>query len=67
MESESENLVKILLEKNGPLVVEGLLAITDSKGIELRKSGKTALCRCGKSELKPLCDGSHKEAGFVAD
>nr|MBA3301953.1 CDGSH iron-sulfur domain-containing protein [Thermoleophilaceae bacterium] len=23
-----------------------------------------ALCRCGKSRIKPLCDGAHKVAGF---
>ncbi len=26
-----------------------------------------ALCRCGQSKLKPLCDGTHAEIGFHAD
>jgi CDGSH-type Zn-finger protein/truncated hemoglobin YjbI/ferredoxin len=26
-----------------------------------------ALCRCGESKLKPLCDGSHAEAGFSGE
>ncbi len=28
---------------------------------------KFALCRCGHSNNKPLCDGSHKTAGFLAE
>jgi len=28
---------------------------------------KIALCRCGSSNDKPYCDGSHKNAGFIAE
>jgi CDGSH-type Zn-finger protein len=28
--------------------------------------GTIALCRCGKSRIRPLCDGTHKLSRFRA-
>ncbi|MGB4445671.1 MAG: CDGSH iron-sulfur domain-containing protein, partial [Dysgonamonadaceae bacterium] len=33
-------------------------------GKEEEKSGTIHLCRCGHSNKKPYCDGSHVKAGF---
>ncbi|MHC4955217.1 MAG: CDGSH iron-sulfur domain-containing protein [Planctomycetota bacterium] len=51
---------------NGPLLVKGDLALTDSAGKPYDIEGKpsVALCRCGQSANKPFCDGAHKAAGF---
>ena len=49
---------------DGPLVAQELNKLDNSKGEELEVKKKTALCRCGASENKPYCDGSHKRIGF---
>lgn len=52
---------------DGPLYVEGLFKVVTASGKELPvEGGKCALCRCGGSEKKPFCDGTHKRAGFQA-
>lgn len=57
---------KITVSNNGPLVVEGDFQIVDQEGKSFGLGGRTklSLCRCGHSERKPFCDGSHKKAPF---
>lgn len=48
----------------GPMIIKGSFAITgsDDKKIEFTPSQiaeGVVLCRCGKSQNKPFCDGSH--------
>ena len=50
---------------DGPLWVSGSIEVQRSHGEPLEKRNRVTLCRCGQSENKPLCDGSHKESGFV--
>jgi len=46
---------------DGPLVIRGDFVLQDTDGTVIETSGHAlALCRCGRSALKPLCDGSHK-------
>ena len=49
---------------DGPLWVSGGIPVTTGAGVELEVRNRVTLCRCGASANKPLCDGSHKEAGF---
>ncbi|MGC4891008.1 CDGSH iron-sulfur domain-containing protein [Micromonospora sp. DT227] len=53
--------------RDGPLLVRGDFALVTPEGepIEARR-GTVALCRCGKSAIKPFCDGTHKVADFRA-
>jgi len=56
---------KIDLMENGPMMVHGPVEITDHTGDSRLVGNKvTAFCRCGASERKPFCDGSHKKVGF---
>ncbi len=58
--------VKITVRNNGPLRIEGPVTIVDHEGKPFGLGGRTtiSLCRCGHSEIKPLCDGAHKRTGF---
>lgn len=60
---------KITIKKNGPILVQGEMKILDADGNEFGLAGRTniALCRCGHSENKPFCDGSHKRVGFESE
>ena len=65
----SEPLV-IRCRENGPLVIQGAVRVTDHQGNEfVPPPGKDAiaLCRCGASQTKPFCDGSHRACGFQAN
>ena len=49
---------------NGPLVVKGLTRLTGPDGEEIEVKPVMALCRCGGSDNKPFCDGTHNDNGF---
>ena len=57
---------EVVVNSNGPLVVKGNFVLKDAKGQEFGLGGRDVigLCRCGASENKPFCDGSHGRAGF---
>ena len=53
--------------RNGPLALSGNLELCAGTGRTVDRLTQVALCRCGQSNNKPFCDGSHAVAGFVAD
>ncbi len=61
----SDTTIKV--NRNGSLRVEGNFRIVDAEGREYGLGGRTviSLCRCGQSQNKPFCDGSHNHHGFV--
>lgn len=63
---ESDELSQTVVEvlPDGPLIVHGDIIVKDRDGSEKRLRRLTAFCRCGRSNNKPFCDGSHVGAGF---
>ncbi len=57
---------RITVQNNGSLRVEGDFEVVDAQGQPFGLSGRerVSLCRCGSSNNKPFCDGTHKTCGF---
>ena len=47
----------------GP-VVRGGIPITAADGFQYELRNRVALCRCGASQNKPFCDGTHAQIKF---
>ena len=66
---------------NGPLLVQGGPPVVRKTAVQsehgeplawrmgdpVETSGNFALCRCGQSNNKPFCDGTHASVGFEPD
>ena len=49
---------------SGPIWVKGRIPIESADGFEYESRNRVTLCRCGKSNNKPFCDGSHTSINF---
>lgn len=64
----ADSPTKITPYRNGPYLVRGPFVMVDQDGNELEVSRRVvALCRCGRSQNRPFCDGTHKAIGFRAE
>jgi uncharacterized Fe-S cluster protein YjdI len=54
----------VQVNKGGPYLVKGKFLFVGTDGKEEIKEGSIALCRCGASNNKPFCDGTHNKIGF---
>ncbi|HEX8628124.1 MAG TPA: CDGSH iron-sulfur domain-containing protein [Catenuloplanes sp.] len=62
-----EPAVTVVPYEDGPLLLRGDFALMTPEGEVIDPGRATvALCRCGKSAIKPFCDGTHKAIGFRA-
>ena len=77
-DNPKENLKKVKVTKNGPYLVSGGVPLSDQEicvdnedqchgwkeGKKFNVQESYALCRCGRSQNKPFCDGSHVKVNF---
>ena len=75
---ESNERFKIYVSRNGPYLASGGIPLSEQiidtdaegyswkwhKGKEFPVQGNYALCRCGGSQNKPFCDGTHVKVNF---
>ena len=67
IEADLPQAVSVLAEEDSlasALWVTGRVPVMRSDGLPLETRNRVTLCRCGHSENKPLCDGTHREIGF---
>src|SRR5580700_9844089 len=76
--SKSKPEISVTVSRDGPYLVTGRVPlatqtiVADSEGGSEswaegdphRVPQRYALCRCGRSEKKPFCDGTHTKIGF---
>ena len=57
----------ITVYRDGPLLLRGDVQLLDQNGNPIGTGRETvALCRCGKSRMRPFCDGTHNLIRFRA-
>jgi hypothetical protein len=52
------------VKSNGPLQIKGNFMLVHADGKREVKEKSTFFCRCGASDNKPYCDGSHNKIEF---
>jgi CDGSH-type Zn-finger protein/uncharacterized Fe-S cluster protein YjdI len=61
--SPARNLASV--QPKGPIYLRARVRIPSGEHATLVEYTRVALCRCGASANKPLCDGSHTRVGFA--
>ena len=62
--ASTDGVLRIKLANNAPLLLDGPFTLSDASGETEAGGAKGALCRCGASNNKPFCDGTHRNIGF---
>ena len=62
---ELDGELTVKLVANGAFLVNGNYEVVGSEN-SIETAKKMSYCRCGASENKPFCDGSHRKIDFKA-
>lgn len=67
-DASTSTLVTVTPYPDGPLLMRGAVELRTADGERIETTRNTvALCRCGLSNIKPFCDGTHKLAAFKTE
>ena len=58
--------LSVTIKPNASFVIEGNYELVGGDQ-QVNTAKKMSYCRCGASENKPFCDGTHKKIGFTTD
>ncbi|GAM99613.1 Mlr4660 protein [alpha proteobacterium U9-1i] len=61
-----DGALEVAPQTDGPLMVRGNMEIISGTGRVVARVQAARLCRCGHSNTKPFCDGTHAKVGFKA-
>ncbi len=67
MEVKTLKIPTIEVQDNGPYQIKGSFNLIDAKGNAYEVENDISLCRCGHSDNKPFCDGTHEEINFKSE
>lgn len=59
--------IEITPTLDGPYMVRGNMEVISGTGRVVARQQAARLCRCGHSNTKPFCDGTHAKVGFKSE
>ena len=59
-----EQPVTVKIMRDGPIVIKGSFEFINSDNKKVVSDSIISICRCGKSDQMPFCDGHHRKTGF---
>lgn len=64
VKTSREAAASVKVMPDGPVVISGNFNLEYGTTKKQIKDGMTSICRCGRSDNMPFCDGKHRKIGF---